>query len=69
LLLLPISKNKDPTKIRAAPKNAALSVGKKPNLSPKVKTTIATPMITIIQLLIDAVEYRANSFFPVSVTR
>ncbi len=62
------SKKEDPIEINANPKNATLSFGKMSKLSPAVKNTIATPITTMIVLLMAAVEYRANSFLPVSVT-
>ena len=64
-----INKNNEPIEINAVPKDATLSFGKIPRLSPAVKNTIAIPGTTFIVLLIIAVEYRANSFFSVSVTR
>ena len=69
LFLRLMIKNKDPIEINAIPKNATLSFGKIPMVSPIVKNTIAIPITSIIVLLIAAVEYRANSFFPVSVTK
>ena len=63
------SKNDDPTMISEMSKNATVKFGKSPRLSPIVKTTMAIPMMTIIQLPIAAVECSANSFFPESVTR
>ena len=38
-------------------------------LSPAVKRIMANPMMIIMVLLMEAVDCKANSFFPVSVTR